>query len=245
MATNASERRKGYSSPAIVARRKRILDITRTLIAEKGYAQFSVGEVGQRAGVAKQTIYNIFGTRERIIATAINDYFEERESAFRYASQPATMERMIERHVVASRASASMPHYLGAMMAIYFALDTDPEIWDALHKVATYPHRGWIESLAERGALQPWIDPATLIDDLAAHANQALLDWCRGQVDSETSIRRKVLGSLTFVAGAATDQVRAEVLAKLDELARDGLPAYRSAPEALAPAEADDQPALG
>ena len=108
MATNASERRKGYSSPAIVARRKRILDITRTLIAEKGYAQFSVGEVGQRAGVAKQTIYNIFGTRERIIATAINDYFEERESAYRYASAPATMERMIERHVVASRASASM-----------------------------------------------------------------------------------------------------------------------------------------
>ncbi len=244
MATNASERRKGYSSPAIVARRKRILDITRALIAEKGYAQFSVGEVGQRAGVAKQTIYNIFGTRERIIATAINDYFEERESAYRYASLPATMERMIERHVVATRASASMPHYLGAMMAIYFALDTDQEIWGALHKVATYPHQGWIESLAQRGALHAWIDPVTLIDDLAAHANQALLDWCRNQVDTETSIRRKVFGALTLVAGATIDPVRAQILDKLGELARDGLPGYRFAPEAQALLETD-RPAIG
>ncbi len=242
MATNASERRKGYSSPAIVARRKRILDITRALIAEKGYAQFSVGEVGQRAGVAKQTIYNIFGTRERIIATAINDYFEERESAYRYASQPATMERMIERQVVASRASASMPHYLGAMMAIYFALDTDPEIWNALHKVATYPHRGWIESLAEQGALQAWVDPVTLSDDLAAHSNQALLDWCRGQVDTESSIRRKVFGALTYVAGAATEPVRTQILDKLGELARDGLPAYRAEPATLASVEPAPSP---
>lgn len=242
MATKATARRKGYSSPAIVARRKRILDITRAMIAEKGYAQFSVGELGQRADVAKQTIYNIFGTRERIVATAINDYFEERESSFSYASKPATMERMIERMIVATRASKSMPNYLGAMMAIYFSLDTDPEIWGALHAIAAYPHKAWIEALAASGALQAWVDPALLIDDIAAHTNVRLLEWCRGQVDMETSIQRKVVGALTLVAGAADGPVRDDVLRVLGELRADGLPQYprRGRPSGRSKVEASE-----
>lgn len=229
MASRVSEKRSSYASPAIIARRKRILEIARELIAEKGYAQFNLGEVGQRAGVAKQTVYNIFGTRERIIATAINEYFEEREALIRYASQPATMERMIERLVVATRASESMPHYLGAVMAIYFSIDTDPDIWAAMHRVATYPHRAWIHAMAEQQQLQPWIDPDGLIDTLAAHTSFAVLDWCRGHIDTELSIHRKVVGTLTIVGGAMTGEAQAGVMAKLDEIHRHGIPDYAEA----------------
>jgi AcrR family transcriptional regulator len=239
VASKASERRSSYSSPAIVARRKRILDIARALIAEKGYAQFNLGEVGTRAGVAKQTVYNIFGTRERIIATAISDYFEERESLIRYTSQPGTMERMIERLVVATRASESMPNYLGAVMAIYFSVDTDPDIWAAMHEVATYPHKAWIESLAAQGALQPWVEPAALIDDLAAHTSLALLDWCRGRLDTEQSIRQKVIGALTLAAGSTTGAASAEISAKLADIAANGLPDYSETLKAFARTEPD------
>lgn len=243
VASKASERRSNYSSPAIVARRKRILDIARALIAEKGYAQFNLGEVGVRAGVAKQTVYNIFGTRERIIATAISDYFEERESLIRYTSEPATMDRMIERLVVATRASESMPNYLGAVMAIYFAIDTDPDIWAAMHDIATYPHKAWIESLARQGLLQPWVDPAALIDDLAAHTSLALLDWCRGRLDTEQSIRQKVIGTLTIAAGSTVGEANAEISAKLAEIVANGLPDYSETLKAFAQAE-PDRPAI-
>lgn len=229
VASKASEKRNSYASPAIIARRKRILEIARELISEKGYAQFNLGEVGQRAGVAKQTVYNIFGSRERIIATAINDYFEEREARIRYVSQPATMERMIERLVVATHASESMPHYLGAVMAIYFSVDTDPDIWAAMHRVATYPHRAWIESLAEKQQLQPWIEPSSLIDTLAAHTSLAVLDWCRGKIDTGQSIHRKVVGTLTIVAGSTIGEAQADAMAKLDEIHRHGIPDYAEA----------------
>jgi AcrR family transcriptional regulator len=238
--SRTAERRASYSSPAILARRQRILDFARVLIGERGYANFNLSDLGARAGVAKQTIYNIFGTKERLIATAINDYFEEREGRIRYVSKPATMERMIERVIVAGRASLSIPHYISALMAIYHAVDTDPDIWAAIHEVGTYPHRAWIESLAERGLLQPWIDPAELIDDLAAQRDLVLLEWCRGKLDDELSIVRKVVGSLTLMAGATRGEARTEVEARLAEILRDGLPRYAE-PEGLEP---DDRPSV-
>lgn len=243
MASKPSERRSSYSSPAIVARRKRILEIARELIAEKGYAQFNLGEVGVRAGVAKQTVYNIFGTRERIIATAISDYFEERENLIRYASQPATLDRMIERLVVATRSSASMPNYLGAVMAIYFSIETDPDIWAAMHEIAIYPHKAWIEALAQRQQLRPWVDPAVLIDDLGAHTSLALLDWCRGRTDTELSIHRKVVGALTIVAGSTIGAAHDEVLARLEHITRHGIPDYAETLRAFA-AQGPDRPAI-
>lgn len=237
VASKSTERRSSYSSPAIVARRKRILEIARKLIAEKGYAAFNLGEVGARAGVAKQTVYNIFGTKERIIATAISEYFEEREGLIRYASSPGTLERMIERQIIATRASESMPNYLGALMAIYFSVDSDPDIWSVMHEVATYPHRGWIAALARDGLLQPWVDPATLTDDLAAHSNLALLDWCRGRIDTDRSLRRKVIGSLTIMAGSTIGVAHAQVTAKLDEIMAHGLPDYSGTLAAFIKAE--------
>lgn len=220
------ERRASYSSPAILARRQRILDFTRVLIGEHGYANFNVGELGARAGVAKQTIYNIFGTKERLIATAINDYFEEREGRIRYTSQPATMERMIERVIVAGRASQSIPHYLTAVMAIYHAVDTDPDIWEAIHQVGIYPQRAWIETLAERGQLQPWVEADKLIDEIAAQRNLVLLEWCRGKLDNDEALRRKVVGALSMMVGATRGEARAEIEARLLEIVDKGLPDY-------------------
>jgi AcrR family transcriptional regulator len=237
LSTKPAERRASYSSPAIVARRKRILDLTRALIAERGYVQFSVGELGLRAGVAKQTIYNIFGSKERMIATAINEYFKEREESIPYTSRPATMERMIERVVIAGRRSQLMPNYLAALMAIYHSVDTDPDIWNAIHSVSTYPQAAWIESLAERGQLQPWIDPVVLIDEVAAQRNLILLEWCRGKLGDEESIHRKLVGALTLMAGATRGAARGKVEARLRQIIAEGLPAYE-----LPPPDSDSNP---
>ena len=67
----SGDRPQTYSSPAIMERRRRILEETRKIIAEKGIAALSMNEIGQRAGVAKRTLYNAFQTRERMIASAI------------------------------------------------------------------------------------------------------------------------------------------------------------------------------
>jgi AcrR family transcriptional regulator len=231
MAQKLIERPATYASPTILARRARILDLTRELIAERGYAGFSLKEIGVRAGVAKQTLYNIFQTKERMIATAINQYFKDNEDSIHYASQPGTMDRMIERTIVAGKRSQRVPNYMSALMAIYHSPDADPDIWEVIHRVGTYPHLLWIEDLARRKLLQSWIEPKALIDDVGAYRYLIVLEWCRGGISDEEALRRKVIGSLSMMVGATIDPVRGEIEAKLRDIVAKGVPSYPAAPE--------------
>jgi AcrR family transcriptional regulator len=224
--TNVARKRASYSSPAIVARRARILELTRELIAEQGLAAFSISELGQRANVAKQTIYNIFQTKERMIATAINEYFEQREDQIHYHSPQGTMERMIERTIIAGRRGESLPHYMGALMAIYFLPDPDADIWAAIQRSTTHAHKPWIEALAADGLLQSWISPDELTADMAVLRNGLTFEWCRGRIGIEEALRRKVVGLLNMMAGATREPVRAEIEARLGEVLDRGLPNY-------------------
>jgi len=226
--TNVARKRANYSSPAILARRARILELARELVAEQGLAGFSVSELGQRAGVAKQTIYNIFQTKERMIATAINEYFEQREDQIRYRSPPATMERMIERTIIAGRRVVELPHYMSALMMIYFSADADADIWAAIQRSTTHAHKPWIESLAADGMLQSWAAPDLLVADMAVLRNGITLEWCRGHIDMEEALRRKVIGLLTLAAGATREPVRGAAEVRLEEIVARGVPDYRT-----------------
>jgi len=233
--TNVARKRASYASPAILARRARILELTRELIGEQGLGGFSVSELGHRANVAKQTIYNIFQTKERMIATAINEYFEQREEEIRYRSPQGTMERMIERTMVAGLRGARMPNYMAALMTIYFSPEPDADIWAAVQRSTVHGHKPWIERLSGEGRLQSWVRPQVLIDDLALMRNAITFEWSRGRIGIEEALRRKVVGLLTGIAGSVREPVRGEVEARLEEIDRNGLPDYRPPPDRSGP----------
>ena len=66
-----------YKSNNMVERRLRILREARRMIAETDSIDFSLEELCARAGVAKNTIYNAFGNKENVIASAIQQYIED------------------------------------------------------------------------------------------------------------------------------------------------------------------------
>jgi AcrR family transcriptional regulator len=226
LAQTRIDRRTNYASPAILARRARILELARELVAEQGYAGFSMKELGARAGVAKQTLYNIFQTKERLIASAITALFEINEAAVDYHSAPGTMERMIERTLAVWTLSNPTANYMNAIMAIYHSPDAAPDIWNTIHAVGSYSHAAWIESLAASDMLQPWVDAQTLIDELVAYRYAIMLAWCQQRLDADEMVRRLVIGSLCMVSGSTRDSARSEVERRLAEITANGLPPY-------------------
>ena len=220
------DRRMNYASPAILARRARILELARELIAEQGYARFSMKELGVRAGVAKQTLYNIFQSKERLIASAITALFEINEAAVDYHSQPGTMERMIERTIAVWRIGHQTINYMSAIIAIYHSPDAAPDIWDTIHAVGCYSHAAWIEALASADMLQPWVDAQTLIDEMVAYRYAIVLAWCQRRLDDDEMLRRLVVGSLCMVLGSTRGPARTEIDSRLAEITAGGLPQY-------------------
>jgi AcrR family transcriptional regulator len=53
-------------------RRHQLIDIARTLFAERGYEATSIEEVAARAGVSKPVVYEHFGGKEGLYAVVVD-----------------------------------------------------------------------------------------------------------------------------------------------------------------------------
>src|SRR6266851_1962676 len=86
-----------YSSRSIAERRRRILREARKLLAERGIEGFAVRELCRRAEVAQRTLYNAFQSKDRVIALAIREAYEEVNQRFRYRTSAETLEGFLDR----------------------------------------------------------------------------------------------------------------------------------------------------
>lgn len=213
-----------YSSPAIHERRRRILDETRKMIAERGLADFSMDEIGVRAGVAKRTLYNAFQTKERMIAIAIHEYFERYLDHIPFTAPIGSLQRNVERMVFMIRRDLQIRNYISAIMSIYFSADSDSDIWRTMHSMAVEPNLQWIMALKAKRQLQPWVDPHRLADDIVRIAYAILNDWCRKGIEDEDILLHFVCACLTVAAGATRGAARKEIEAMLERFHAEGIP---------------------
>ena len=84
-----STRKQIYDSPRQAARRKAILQATRDLISKGGYEGTTVRDVAELAGVAKGTLYNIYGGKDELIFSAVVEVRDDvRERTLDLAPRP-------------------------------------------------------------------------------------------------------------------------------------------------------------
>ncbi|MGE0741191.1 MAG: TetR/AcrR family transcriptional regulator [Hyphomonadaceae bacterium] len=214
-----------YSSPAIHERRRRILDETRKMIQERGLSGFSMDEIGKRAGVAKRTLYNAYQTKERMIAIAINEYFQRYLAQIPFTGEVGSLQRNVERIIYMVQRDLQLRNYIGTIMSIYFSPDAgSSDIWNTMHKMTAEGHLEWVLPLRGKRQLQPWVDPYALADDIVRACYASLNDWCRGRISDENVVFHVVRTFLTIAAGATRGAARKEVEDMLLRFSTEGIP---------------------
>jgi TetR/AcrR family transcriptional regulator, cholesterol catabolism regulator len=213
-----SSRPAGYSSPSIRARRHRILKEARKMIADEGIANLSMDEISRRAGVAKRTLYNAFQSKERLIAAAIHEYFEDYASRITYSTDEATLERAIERLIVVAKRNLAIRNYTRALMNIYHSHGVDPDIRQTIHDIAAEVHEPLIRKLQRKRQLQPWIDAEELITNIIRFRYAIAHSWGEEQINDQEFLLCLVRGFLTMLAGATRGATRTQIEDKLRNL---------------------------
>lgn len=215
---DAGKGRSGYASPLIKARRHRILTETRKIIAEQGIASVAMEDVANRAEVAKRTIYNAFQSKERLIAAAIQQYFDEYAIRLHFETEEATVDGMIERLVISARRNMKIRNYTRALMNVYYTHEVDPEIHDAIYSIAADSHGPWIRALQAKKQLQPWVDADELVKSMVALRYSLAFAWSEGQMSNEEFMMSLIRGVLLFMAGASRGKARKEIEDRLATL---------------------------
>lgn len=129
------------------ATRRKLLEASADLLAERGYSRLSTAAVAERAGVAHGTLFKHFSTKsalmaattERVLGDVIGEFLE---MARDFAGQPATIDDAL--HAVWSLFRSER---LQATLELYVAARTNDALRDALRPIFTM-HRSAFLSAA-------------------------------------------------------------------------------------------------
>lgn len=201
------------ASPAMFERRRRILDQARRIIGEGHPDGFSVRDLGRRAGVAPNTIYNAFGDKDTVIALAILDYFEEFHRAVSFEADADTLAGVIERELAITVRNLVIPHYVRAVTTLYFSPAVKPRVREALHDVSGRAYLPWLRTLRASRQLERGIDLERATRNLAGMLYAQVQEWRIGEVSDESFPLIRVDAVLSYLAGITRGPASKEVRA--------------------------------
>ncbi|WP_426163595.1 TetR/AcrR family transcriptional regulator [Sandarakinorhabdus sp. DWP1-3-1] len=216
-----------YSSPSILDRRRRILKEARKIIAEVGFENFSVRELCVRAGIAHRTLYNAFHSKDRVIAIAIRQAFDDFNGHVRHRTDQDTVAGVLDRTIAINRRNFGVRNYTKAVCAIYFGPNTPRDVWQTLQHMSLVRIREWLDVLRSKDQLQDWVSIDHLADTMANVQYSTINDWCLGRLGDEEYLQRLTENMLLLIIGAVKGEARTEAETFLFEMQRTGaVPAF-------------------
>ncbi len=209
-----------YSSPMILERRRRLLKEARHMIAEGGLESFSIRKLCQRADVAQRTLYNAFQNKDRLIAFAIREAFDEFSMYVRDRTDPDSLDGWVGRTIAINRRNFRVRNYTRAVCAIYFAPSTPRDVWATLQDMSLRGNLAWLER--RRDDLHPWIDIDHFAHSMANMQYSTINDWCLGRLSDTAYLPRLAENMLLLLIGAVQGPLAEEAADMLAALGRTG-----------------------
>ena len=198
------------SSPAMFERRRRILQEARRLIGRGHPESFSVRDLCDRAGVAPNTLYNAFGSKENVMALAITQYFEEFYQVVEFEHPPEGFAGVIERELATTVRDLAIPNYVTAVTALYFS-SSDRALRTALVAIAGRAYLPWLRELQMKRQLEAGVALDRVVCNLSHLLYALVRDWRVGVLTDETFITARLDASLCYLAGVLRGAARKAV----------------------------------
>lgn len=211
-----------YSSPLILDRRRRLLREARHMIAEGGIENFSVRKLCQRAEVAQRTLYNAFHNKDRVIALAIREAYDDFNAYVRHKTDHHTLAGVLDRTIAINRRNFRVRNYTRAVVAIYFGPATPRDVWETLRDMSVKSIHEWLTVMQSRDELQPWVDPEHFATAMANLQYSVINDWGLGRLGDDEYLPRLAESMLLLLIGAVRGEVRDEAETYLSDMRRTG-----------------------
>lgn len=148
----ASKPRRAYQSERQVQRRIKILQVAKKMLSEYGYHGVNMDKLAGEAGVTKMTLYNIFGGKDKLLASVVSDSFIAITRNFVDKAQPG-LAAILARHDGIVATTKKDPLYADTMTMAFFNASSGSDIVNTLVKDAYDFYLKQIVIAAETGQL--------------------------------------------------------------------------------------------
>lgn len=190
-----TERKSHRPDPRVLRSRTAVLDAALDELAERGHGGFTVDRVARRAGVARSTVYRIWGDKHRLIAEAIEALNRQPPRRAPATETPRERIEALLKHLASALQSSKVSHCLPALID---GAERDPTVRALLNDYSSERRAALVAALAdarEQGSIAGHVDPEHAADALAgAVFYRRLLTEKPLGVEQIASLVRSVLG---------------------------------------------------
>lgn len=215
----------GRREANVAARRQRILESARALLQESGPEGLSMRKLARQAGLSVTTLYNLLGSREKILQALIKDSQQHLEAPAADADADADPLRR------ASRAMDGILRYIvdnGDLLRPLIVADFRTGSWTKLGQQDEGEHfrsskdaiRAAITEALADGQLRSVVGLRFLEVQLHVGWELALDQWAFGVVDDEVFRLKSLCGFYVALLAFAEPHVRPGIEEKLRRLER-------------------------
>jgi AcrR family transcriptional regulator len=218
-----------YISDSILARRRRMLEITKQMISEGGENSFTIRDLASRANVSVTTIYAAFGDKKGLIAAAIEDYYEDLPIA--NAAPTTSLAALLTFNDEVKEAVLSNKPYAREYAELYFSKDLDPRIFKAIQETAIRSAGclPWLQKAMRDGDLIPGLNLKYITMLMANQRLMVLHDWAQGRISDEDMNATTKLIFLILARGITRGATQGRVEAELKKVLRVEAPRHAAA----------------
>ncbi len=209
------------SSEAMFERRRRIIREARKIMNTEGLEGLNMRSLGKKANVSTRTIYNAFGSKETVIALAIHSFYEKFMSNVEFSEDIKTFNGSLIRQVTSTSRDVDVPHYMKAIVGLYFSPTLHSDIRDVLHYFATWSWSTWLGRVQALRQLEKGINLPDLLSDLSNIQYSRIHEWTIGMMDDREFVKKSLSSILVLLIGATRGAAREEARAALASLDAD------------------------
>jgi AcrR family transcriptional regulator len=202
-------------STASVRRQETILGAARALIVERGVDKLVIADVAERADVSVATIYNLIGTRDRLLIALLDDVAQQVRT--RLENEPSASGIDGCMRVITTACEAVLAD-ADAVRAILANLgNAAPDQW--LDEGMESSIRGSVEVAVRHGALDSALSISAISTGIQLGFRGVLISWVFGLMPNEALTPHAEYMALNVLVNAASSSVRSDAEGRLNQLA--------------------------
>lgn len=203
----------------MAARRERILDAARRIIAAGGFESLNLRELALVAEVTVPTIYNLVGNKSALIEALFDETitpFENLQYIAHDSDPVASPESFFDKVIATMRENEN--YYRAEFLAREHLAETGDALALAIHERTVHIAVEACEQAIAVGLIAGNLSPQQIGSMIADHFRLAYHDWAHGNICLETFRRRVMTGAYLGLVADATPAYRDQLLLKLQAL---------------------------
>ncbi|MEO6027501.1 MAG: helix-turn-helix domain-containing protein [Candidatus Binatia bacterium] len=192
-------------------RRARILVAARELIAELGYDGLTMRDLAKASRVSVPTLYNLFGGKQALLLGELESTFAAVVAGTEQARTGSVVDRALAICEAGNADLLAAPRYSRELILLFLTSSETAEVRRASAESYAELMADVLRDGQKAGEVQAWVEPLILARRMFAHYQLAMIEWARGEVDTDGFRAATRFGMCAMLLGVTRGKAQRQV----------------------------------